>query len=678
MLLFLLLSLSSSSAQFVETPTFLFDFNQGYDPERVIVRFKPGAKEIVKGDITANGGFVHYDLDFIDSTVANVPLASQAGIARNPNVAYVEVDHPVYPLKSHLENSTEHYHRLRRQLQAETIPVGITQAGVVNIRTITYPNPNSDIVTICMMDSGYHDGHEDLASTSVGTQYLDGSAPSGVAWSEDTCAHGSHCTGTAIAVGGNGKGVIGVADGSDIGSKYAVFVVRVFSGGSNGCSWSYSSSVAGAANECANNGANVISMSLGGSGFSQTSEDTFTALFNQGVISVGAAGNSGRFENHYPASYTDVISVASVTSSGAKSSFSTMGNHVELAAMGSSVLSTVPPNGYAYYSGTSMACPHVAGAFTLLMAHFGTCSSGECADIYRRSFQQTASQADNYDTDLGYGIINVDAAYERVQSLSIVCGTNGDCGGLNDGDNCNGWYTCDQSSSRCVRNTPTTSCGQYETCVSGSTLGDTSCQEMCEGAQIVKTSVTTDNYPNEMGFRMSSGSATLFTKQGFGASYTTYEDVMCLPAGEAVTLDLSDTYGDGWCTRQRGKRYRCGGIETMLVNKNDYSTSPFASLSIQFADGFSFSTYNVGTETMPALSAPCQSGDCDNGGNCDNGVCSCTSGWEGQYCTNDINECDLGNPCGDGSCQNSQGSYACVCPGDQTCTGGGRPNPLYM
>ena len=104
----------------------------------------------------------------------------------------------------------------------------------------------------------------------------------------------------------------------------------------------------------------VINMSLGGSVPSKTEEQAFNQAYGQNVLSVAAAGNAGNTSKSYPASYGSVVSVAAIDANKQLAYFSQRNDQVELAAPGVSVLSTVP-TGYAYYSGTSMATPHVTG-----------------------------------------------------------------------------------------------------------------------------------------------------------------------------------------------------------------------------------------------------------------------------------------------------------------------------
>lgn len=119
---------------------------------------------------------------------------------------------------------------------------------------------------------------------------------------------------------------------------------------------------------------NIMSNSWGGGGFSQALLDAIEAANQAGIVFVAAAGNSNAnndTRDNYPSNYdTDnMIAVGSMTGKGTRSGFSNYGKTtVDTFAPGSDILSTVRNGGYSKMSGTSMACPHVAGVAGLLLS----------------------------------------------------------------------------------------------------------------------------------------------------------------------------------------------------------------------------------------------------------------------------------------------------------------------
>lgn len=288
--------------------------SQAGNPIRVMVQFVPGQKDAVMGALQRAGGNVHYEFDNLDTIAVSLPEQALDGIRHNPNVVMIEEDSPRY------------------LMGGQVVPFGIDMVQARDVWDVNRDGvvdagaPTGAGITLCIIDSGFYTGHEDLPASKVLGGY-----PSN--WNTDGCGHGSHVAGT-IAASNNSVGVVGVNPGT-----VSLYIVKVFG---DDCSWTYASGVIDAANKCAANGAKIISMSLGGSTKSLTEERGFQALYDQGVLSIAAAGNDGTTALSYPASYASVVSIAAIDENKVVADFSQKNSAVTLAAPGVAVLSTVP------------------------------------------------------------------------------------------------------------------------------------------------------------------------------------------------------------------------------------------------------------------------------------------------------------------------------------------------
>jgi subtilisin family serine protease len=184
----------------------------------------------------------------------------------------------------------------------------------------------------------------------------------------DDNEHGTHVAGIIGAVGNNNRGVSG--------ANWHVSLVALKFLASNG-SGSTTDAIS-AIMYATMMGFPILNNSWGGGGFSQALADAIEAANQAGILFVAAAGNDSKNTDsspNYPSNYTseNVVSVASSDDRDQLSSFSNYGlTTVDLASPGSSILSTVPNNGYQSFSGTSMATPYVVGVGALLKAQFPT------------------------------------------------------------------------------------------------------------------------------------------------------------------------------------------------------------------------------------------------------------------------------------------------------------------
>lgn len=198
--------------------------------------------------------------------------------------------------------------------------------------------------------------------------------------------HGTHCAGTIAGVGNNGIGVAGVC------WQARIMGLRFLGDGAYGA--------IDDAIECVDYaiqmGAHVLNNSWGSTSFSQAGYDAMARAGEHNILSCCAAGNEAEDNDevpHYPSSYDldCILAVAASHRTDGLSYFSCYGStSVDLAAPGSGILSTLPLDGYEPWSGTSMACPHVAGAAALLHAVDPSLSALAIKDILMRSVTTNA------------------------------------------------------------------------------------------------------------------------------------------------------------------------------------------------------------------------------------------------------------------------------------------------
>lgn len=251
----------------------------------------------------------------------------------------------------------------------------------------------SNTVYIGIIDEGYMLTHDDLKDNAGTTgDVIDGVDNDGNGYIDDVNGwdfvnndntvfdgvddnHGTHVAGTIGGRGGNGIGVAGVC--------WNVSLLNAKFLGTNGGTTANAILAVDYFTGLKNKGVNIVATnnSWGGGGYSQGLKDAIGRAGAAGILFIAAAGNDGlntEVNTSYPSGYDNdnIIAVASITSSGAISSFSNYAvSKVDIGAPGSGINSTVPIrskgkviSSYASYSGTSMATPHVTGAAALYAA----------------------------------------------------------------------------------------------------------------------------------------------------------------------------------------------------------------------------------------------------------------------------------------------------------------------
>jgi len=360
--------------------------------ERTLSTFNIEVKSIIEHLPSNNASVV----TLTDEQLAELQAMTQ--IATSP-IAMVEPDVKRKLIEPFVDNSP--------LLAAESSPYGIAMVQADKVSDQYAGNQ-----TLCIIDSGYDIAHDDLQKVGVSGG---NTAASAGEWSIDNNSHGTHVAGTIAALGGNGIGVRGVHQSGNLN----LHIVKVFTADG----WAWGSDLVKAIAQCRDNGAKVVSMSLGGGGASNYERNAMDDFYANGMLLIAAAGNDGNNSFSYPASYDSVMSVAAVDSGRNRASFSQFNAQVEISGPGVAVKSTVPNNGYASYSGTSMATPHVSAVASLVWSYAPNCSATELREALITSAQDLGSAG--RDQSYGFGLVQALAMKANLESRSCASGGTG-------------------------------------------------------------------------------------------------------------------------------------------------------------------------------------------------------------------------------------------------------------
>ena len=404
-----------------------------YMPDEVIVAYRAGASSNEKADARGRiGGFQEEDITTEpmrdagegDMEVVRIPpgISVANAMARLRAHAAVRFAEPNW-IYVHAATSNDPYYTngsLWGMYGDATTPTN--QFGSQAGEAWAAGNTGSKAVYVGIIDEGVMHAHQDLAANMWVNPFdpVDGVDNDANGYADDVRGwdfdgnnnstydgtqddHGTHVAGTIGAVGGNGTGVAGV--------NWNVTVITAkFLGRRSGTTANAIRAVDYITDLKTRHGLNIVATnnSWGGGGFSQGLQDAIERANQAGILFVAAAGNGGSDgvgDNndavaYYPANYpnANVIAVAAITSSGAKSSFSNYGaTKVDIGAPGSSVYSTLPGKSnsstYGAYSGTSMATPHVTGGVALYAATHSGASAAAIKNAILSSAVPTASLA---------------------------------------------------------------------------------------------------------------------------------------------------------------------------------------------------------------------------------------------------------------------------------------------
>ena len=263
---------------------------------------------------------------------------------------------------------------------------------------ITLGNPD---VIIAIVDTGVDLDHPDLIANIVpGYNFINEDlAP------DDEYDHGTPCAGIAAATINNDIGIAGVCP------ECSIMSVKVLDDNGFG-DWGV---IANGVVWASDNGADVISLSLGGAGFQEALESAVNYSVENGSVTIAASGNINTQMDFYPASYEQCIAVGAISPCNQRKNpsscdgenywGSTYGEQIDVVAPGVRIFSTGKRAGYwTEFNGTSSACPHVAGIAGLMLSYDENLNPQLIRDLLAEGADDIGQEG--YDIETGHGRVN--------------------------------------------------------------------------------------------------------------------------------------------------------------------------------------------------------------------------------------------------------------------------------
>jgi len=370
----------------------------------------------------------------IDVVAIRTPIGQECAVrdtlARDPHVAFTELDHAIHAAEAFIPNDPGWPNQWGPLKMGAPVAWSITTGAphvviaVLDSGTqLTHPDLAANLWTNPgeLPDNGLDDDGNGKADDIWGWHFYHEWAWDGTQYTylprqdnrvADDYGHGTHVAGIAAARIHNGVGIAGMA------GTARLMTVKVLDQYGNG--W-YSDLAQGIV-YAVDNGARVINISAGGKPSSQMLQEAVDYAHARGALVVAAAGNDGGAVL-YPAACEGALAVAATDQNDLRASFSNHGPQVDVAAPGVSIYSTWYRGNYFIRSGTSMATPHVAGLAALIWSARPHLTSLQVSEIITATASDVNSgtlQLPGWDEYLGWG--RIDAARALSATIQMPTG----------------------------------------------------------------------------------------------------------------------------------------------------------------------------------------------------------------------------------------------------------------
>jgi len=386
--------------------------------DKIVVDFKDGTTQEQIDAEEAQWG--------VDLKLANDPESAESGLADATLTDEQEADEDTLLSEIRADPLVEAAEPEMR-FEASFVPNDPDYGKQWNLQMINMPKAwemsKGKSAVVAVLDTGIaYEDYEDFKQVPdlKGVKFVEGyDFVNNNKHANDDHGHGTHVAGTIAQATNNKEGVAGVAFEATL---MPVKVLDQFGSG-------YTTGIADAIRWAADHGANVINMSLGGGGRSLVMENAVNYARKKGVTVVCAAGNGGRGVVEFPAAYPGSVAVVAVGPGGTKAPYSSWGKEADISAPGGDksqgneagiLQNTIDPKDnaksiYAWYQGTSMATPHVAGIAALLVA-----AGAKNPDQVEKALFASAHPpkgTSGWSEQYGHGVVDAEAALKALKKM---------------------------------------------------------------------------------------------------------------------------------------------------------------------------------------------------------------------------------------------------------------------
>ncbi len=383
-----------------------------YREDRVIVKFKPGVSSLEKSEVLERAGFTDKKaliggFYLLQRKDLSVPVESVISYLKSlPTVEYVEPDYIAYAQT--VPNDPYFVYQFYLKSNGQVLEIGENKvspkigADIKADEGWDY-SKGSDEVIVAVIDSGVDFSHPDLRDKLLdGYNFVDGNP-----YAIDDNGHGTAMSGIIGASTNNSLGISGIC------WNCKILPVKVLDKDGVG---SYSNIALGI-QYAINNGAKIISMSLGGSVPSYLLEAAVKEAYDKGIAVFAASGNDGDSNVLYPAAYTSyVLGVGATNYVDKRAAFSNYGPEVGVSAPGVYILTTYTEGRYAFVTGTSPATAVVAGLAGLILSEKSFLKPEELYKVLKFAADDVNKIINpGVDVYLGYGRVNAKTSLAPIE-----------------------------------------------------------------------------------------------------------------------------------------------------------------------------------------------------------------------------------------------------------------------